>query len=95
VSEGTTPLILSHQRRAVLIHVRGIALEDIDRIFGDHMAHQDMEEKLKIVDIISGDPQPAEVLEVPEKGLASRKGSETGLEAGSGVGSSGSSTWAK
>jgi hypothetical protein len=79
----------------VLIHVRGIALEDIDRIFGDHMAHQDMEEKLKIVDIISGDPQPAEVLEVPEKGLASRKGSETGLEAGSGVGSSGSSTWAK
>ncbi|GFZ51342.1 hypothetical protein JCM24511_09102 [Saitozyma sp. JCM 24511] len=74
---------------------KGIALEDIDRIFGDHMAHQDMEEKLKIVDIISGGPAPAEVLEVPEKGSGSRKSSEAGLEARSGLGSSGSSTWAK
>lgn len=79
----------------VLIHTRGIALEDIDRIFGDHMAHQDMEEKLKIVDIISGGPAPAEVLEVPEKGSGPRKSSEAGLEARSGLGSSGSSTWAK
>jgi hypothetical protein len=75
--------------------LRGIALEDIDRIFGDQMAHQDMEEKLKIVDIISGGPPPTEVLEVPEKSSGSRKGSETGLGAESGLGSSGSSTWAK